>query len=60
MAVCALEKAGLKAETGNAQVDFLKLGQKLAAPEQLHTVYYYNVPLMQRLDPRDTRLSSAS
>ena len=41
----------LKAETNDPRLDFLKFATKLAGPDDLHTVYYYNAPLIERLDP---------
>jgi len=41
---------GLKSETGDTRVDFLRLGRKLAADDELHTTHYYNAPLIEKLN----------
>jgi uncharacterized LabA/DUF88 family protein len=45
----------LKNETGDTALDFQRLGEKLAQPEDLHTVYYYNAPMIERVDPAKYR-----
>ena len=41
----------LKNDTSSTQLHFGKFGAKLAAPDQLHTVYYYNTPRVESSDP---------
>jgi len=45
----------LKSNTGDTKLDFLKLGQKLAQPDDLHTVYYYNAPMIEQVNPEKYR-----
>lgn len=45
----------LKDNEISTQVDFLKLGIKLAGDDELHTVYYYNAPVIERFSPDNYR-----
>ena len=46
---------GLKKNDCSHQVDFNKLGNKLAGDDELHTIYYYNATVPEKLDPERYR-----